>query len=262
MESTGSYGGLIAKVSAGAEKGPVTNGIDYVAFTSSSGGSDRMMLLVRSDRFEVVGTGARELASGGDSITFPGGNSRRPFVVTLRDPRNDGLMFRFMVNHLTRGNQLARRRQAEGLREWARNQELPIIAAGDYNFDFRNLTGNQSMSIFLRREANDGGKFVWDWVMPGVVFEIEGEDDASRSASFIGRLVDTNWSGNGTSDDYRDSLLDFVFVGQGARDWASRSTVIVRSGDFPDDVATSDHRPVEAILKPDAKSIDAGGPRE
>ena len=172
--------------------------------------------------------------------------------------------FHFMVNHLTRGNQLARRRHAEGLREWARLQELPIIAAGDYNFDFdfRNLTGNQAMSIFMRREANDGGKFVWDWIIPSVASEVEGEDDTTRRIGLIGELIDTNWDGNGTDDNFRDSLLDFVFLGQGARDWGATSTVIVRSGDFPDDEATSDHRPVEAVLDPGGMSVDVGGPRE
>jgi endonuclease/exonuclease/phosphatase family metal-dependent hydrolase len=177
---------------------------------------------------------------------------------------NDDLEFHFMVNHLTRGNQLNRRRQAEGLRKWARDQDAPIVAAGDYNFDydFRNLTGNQAMSIFMRREANDGGKFVWDWVIPGIEFEIDGDDDTTRRVNLIGQLVDTNWDGNGTSDSYRDSLLDFVFVAQEARDWAAESTVIVRSGDFPDDASSSDHRPVEAVLDPKANSVDVGGPRD
>lgn len=64
---------------------------------------------------------------------------------------NNDMEFLFMVNHLTRGNQDIRRKQAEGLREWARLQTVPVIAAGDYSF--RNLTGNRSMAIFMRRDA-------------------------------------------------------------------------------------------------------------
>lgn len=41
---------------------------------------------------------------GPNSVTFPGGNSRRPFLVELRDRENNNLEFAFMVNHLIRGN--------------------------------------------------------------------------------------------------------------------------------------------------------------
>ena len=63
------------------------------------------------------------------------------------------------------------------------------------------------------------------------------------------------------ADHYRDSLPDFVFVGQAARDWGATSTVIVCSGDFPDDEATSDHRPVEAILDPNGESVEVWSAR-
>lgn len=39
----------------------------------------------------------------------------------------------------------------------------------------RRLTGNQAMTIFMRKESDDGGAFVWDWVIPGIEFEFEGE---------------------------------------------------------------------------------------
>ena len=34
-----------------------------------------------------------------------------------------------------------------------------------------------------------------------------------------------------------------------SKDWVTRSRVIVREGDFPDDDSTSDHRPVEVLIK-------------
>ena len=48
--------------------------------------------------------------------------------------------------------------QAEGLREWARTQTLPIIAVGDYNFDydFRTGTGNEAFAAFLQRVCGSG----------------------------------------------------------------------------------------------------------
>lgn len=242
--------------------------IDYHAFASSTGNTDRMMLLARADRFNLVGSDAIELQNDGrpgtGAITFPGGGSRRPFLVRLRDTENGNLELIFMVNHLTRGNQQVRRTQAEGLREWARQQTVPVIAAGDYNFDFDfgNLTGNRAMTIFMRRDANDGGAFVWNWIIPGAEFEIEGASDSERRVNLLAQLIDTNWTGDNSEDQFRDSLLDFIFVAQGARDWAAKSTVIVRTNDFPDDEDTSDHRPVEATLDPESDAVDVGGPQD
>jgi|GEM_PF-5879224 len=45
-------------------------------------------------------------------------------------------------------------------------------------------------------------------------------------------------------DRYPDSILDFVFVANDAKNWSGKSNVVVRSGDFPDSDKTSDHRPV------------------
>ncbi len=73
---------------------------------------------------------------------------------------------------------------------------------------------------------------VWKWVRPEP-------------------LIDTNWSdrdGDGI-DNYIDSLLDFSFLAGAAKTWRASSRVIVRENDFPDDETTSDHRPVELILK-------------
>lgn len=254
----------VRATSSGTYKSAVdASGVEYLAFTSASGNSDRMMLLIRKDRFDLVGSGATELVNDGRSggITFPGGASRRPFLIRLKDTKNGDQELIFMVNHLTRGNQLNRRTQAEGLREWARLQTVPIIAAGDYNFDFdfANLTGNRSMSIFMRLDADDKGKFVWRWIIPDAEFEIEGDTDATRRVGLLARFVDTNWSGN-SSDSFRDSMLDFIFVAKGARNWKASSTVIVRQGDFPDDVSTSDHRPLEAVLDPAGSADDVGGP--
>lgn len=49
---------------------------------------------IRSDRDRQRLTGS----SGPNNITFPGGNSRRPFLVELRDRENNNLEFGFMVS--------------------------------------------------------------------------------------------------------------------------------------------------------------------
>ena len=130
-----------------------------------------------------------------------------------------------MTNHLARRDKQLRQFQAVGLREWARDSNTPIIAAGDFNFDysFRTQKGNESFNVFMR----DG---IWEWIKPNP-------------------LIDTNWSGSGLVDTYPDSMLDFVFVANGAKDFESRCSVVVREGDFPDDDNTSDHRATVAQFK-------------
>jgi hypothetical protein len=61
-------------------------------------------------------------------------------------------------------------------------------------------------------------------------------------------LVDTQWSDRDGEDAYLDSCPDFTFVAGAAMQWNCQSRVVVREGDFPDDEATSDHRPVVLVV--------------
>ena len=133
-----------------------------------------------------------------------------------------------MVNHLARGSEEARQLQAKKLVQWARQESMPIVALGDYNFDyvFETRGGNEAFRLFMKDS-------VWEWVEP-----VE--------------LVDTNWYDNPQEpdgkDDYPGSMLDFVFVAGPAKDWTKSCKIIVRDGDFPDSEQTSDHRPYELIV--------------
>jgi endonuclease/exonuclease/phosphatase family metal-dependent hydrolase len=136
--------------------------------------------------------------------------------------RIDGQEFLLINVHLARGNEKLRTEQATGLREWAKSQSLPAVLAGDCNFDynFRTKRGNEAYTAFF-----EGG--TWLEALPE-------------------ERIDTNWAdANGDGqDDYPDSSLDFgAFCGHG-KSLSATSGVIVRSGDFPDTNATSDHRPV------------------
>ena len=91
------------------------------------------------------------------------------------------------------------------------------------------------------------GAFVWKWLISSTEIEISGSG-GTRRVRMIAEFVDTNWAG-GRSNDFTDSIPDFIFVAQDARTWEASSSVIVRDGDFPDDSETSDHRPVEAVLE-------------
>ena len=92
------------------------------------------------------------------------------------------------------------------------------------DYSFVTQTGNDAFTEFL-------GGDTWRWVKPDP-------------------LVDTNWAdhdGDG-SDDYPDSMLDFVFVAGAAQSWTAECDVVVRTEDFPDDQTTSDHRPVSCVI--------------
>ena len=45
-----------------------------------------------------------------------------------------------------------------------------------------------------------------------------------------------------------NSVLDFVFIANMPASWEASSEIIVRSGDFPDNRSTSDHRQVAATF--------------
>ena len=54
-------------------------------------------------------------------------------------------------SYLPASQETLRRKQAAGLREWARDSSTPIIAMGDFNFDylFRKQRGNESFNEFI-----------------------------------------------------------------------------------------------------------------
>ncbi|MEM1227516.1 MAG: endonuclease/exonuclease/phosphatase family protein, partial [Planctomycetota bacterium] len=144
-------------------------GSNYQSIASKSGGGDRLQVLFRSDRFELIRN--IELTQGG-SFRLNDGNHRSPLLVHLRD-RATNLHFQVVANHLARGNAELREEQASGLREWARHQTIPTVTIGDFNFDYSFVTGtgNPGFAAMMR----DG---VWKWVQPE-------------------EWIDTNWSDGG-----------------------------------------------------------------
>jgi hypothetical protein len=79
---------------------------------------------------------------------------------------------------LTRGDESVRKRQAIGLRNWASEQRLPIIAIGDYNFDvdFKTRQGNEAYKRFT-----EGG--VCEWVKPEELIDSNWADVNPRLAA-------------------------------------------------------------------------------
>ena len=183
---------------------------------------DRLMIFFDASRLKLVSS--REL-NHYDRFRLNDGRHRSPLVAHFHDRVSDE-DFLLLHNHLARGNAEFRQEQAAGLREFARNSSLPLIAVGDYNFDFvfETRQGNPAFTEFMR----DG---VWHWLEPD-------------------ELIDTNWFDPEPDgiDNYPGSMLDFSFVAGQAKEWSVTSRVIVRDGDFPDDEKTSDHRPVEVVV--------------
>ncbi|MEM9941892.1 MAG: endonuclease/exonuclease/phosphatase family protein [Planctomycetota bacterium] len=197
-------------------------GKHYKYAYSKSGRSDRLQILYNEDKYKKI----RHFEIQEINIQQ---RYRAPLVVHLKK-RNSGLEFLVMVNHLARGKSEIRQQQATMLVDWARDQTLPLIALGDYNFDFvfDTQAGNQSFKNFMRDN-------IFNCVQPEA-------------------WVDSNWYDNPESpdgkDDYPGSMLDFAFVAGPAKQWESRCQIIVRAGDFPDDRTRSDHRPYELITLP------------
>jgi hypothetical protein len=213
--------------------------VDFV--TSASGGfkdADSLLLVVDAKRFAIedvyemhryAGISANFNVMDSDSPEYGAVRARSPLVAKLRDKATSGT-FWLIVNHLARGEADLRVEQAKALKKWAEDHAgEPIIAAGDFNFDydFKTQKGNAAYDAMM-----DGG--VWQWLKPDP-------------------LIDSNWAENRNNpghDRYPDSILDFVFVANAARNWKGESDVIVRPGDFPDTDKTSDHRPIIATFEP------------
>ncbi len=214
--------------------------VDFV--TSASGGyadADTLMLAVDARRFRIdevfelhryAGIRANFTVDEESSSEFGSVRARSPLIARLHDLAT-GRSFWLVTVHLARGEKELRADQARALRRWAAERNEPIVAAGDFNFDYDFTTGRGNPAYDAMLEEG-----TWEWVKPEP-------------------LVDSNWSedrrkGLPGVDSYPDSILDFVFVANAAKAWHGTSDVIVRAGDFPDDDRTSDHRPIIATFAP------------
>jgi endonuclease/exonuclease/phosphatase family metal-dependent hydrolase len=165
----------------GAEEG---EGANYESYLGTTGAADRLLLIWDNERFAMIDNGQlREI----------GLNGRAPLWVHLREQAT-GLEFMVMVNHLHRSNEATRHRQAQMLNAWAAGQALPVIALGDYNFDWNLPNGDLDHDVGYDNMVADG---VWQWVRPT-------------------ELVTTQCSGWPCGF---NSVLDFVFVSGPAQAW-------------------------------------------
>lgn len=178
----------------------------------TTGGGDRLGVVFNTSEFVLIDD--FEL----DWINI-GGNVRAPLVAHLR-LTDGGTEFLFVVNHLYRSRSDRRHQQARELNDWAETQTLPVITAGDFNFDWDAEDGDTFHDRGYDELTEDN---VFEWIRPP------------------SPLIKTH-------DSHHNSVLDFVFASGDAKVWNATSEIIVRAGDFPDDNTTSDHRPVRATF--------------
>jgi endonuclease/exonuclease/phosphatase family metal-dependent hydrolase len=184
---------------------------EYRSILGTTGDRDRLLILYDDDLLDHVETiELHELNIGG--------GVRAPLIARLRLTVS-GREFLFMVNHLYRGNAGARHVQATKLNAWARQQQLPVIAVGDYNFDWNLPKGEKDHDKGYDNLTRDG---VFTWTRPPVLVQTQ------CSQSF-------------------NSVLDFVFVSGEARTWKASSEIKFREPAYcNDDSQRPDHRPVTA----------------
>lgn len=204
----------------GAEDG---EGADFRRVVGTTGGGDRLAIIFNARRFRLVRQ--QEL------MDINEGNHRAPLVAELEETAT-GRRFLFMVNHLARGNTALRHRQATKLNQWVRTQTLPVVAVGDYNFDFDVAGGDQNHDRGFDNMTAGGA---WTWVRPPTLIKTQ------CSPQF-------------------NSVLDFVFVNAAAQSWVGTSEIIVAPNDCDPSPQTSDHRPVVGRFNAAGLTPTGGGP--
>ncbi|MEZ6243354.1 MAG: hypothetical protein R3B57_09950 [Phycisphaerales bacterium] len=185
---------------------------DFVYILGTTGGADKMAIIYDADRFDLVETMELEHIN-------PWGSVRAPLVAHLRQI-SDGAEFLFVINHLYRSNADRRHEQAELLNEWAHQQSLPVIAVGDYNFDWEVQGGDTDHDAGFDNMVANG---VFSWVRPAVLTKTQ-------------------------LNPHYDSVLDFVFISEAGNSWGATATILTAGFPTLDTDETSDHLPVMAMF--------------
>ena len=128
-----------------------------------------------------------------------------------------GVHFLVVVNHLYVNQSKGRHRQAEMLNMWANNRPFPIIAIGDFHFEWE-LDGETRDAGFDLLTKGD----VFTWVRPEL-------------------LVPTQCNSN--------SIQDFVFAAGTAKTWKSQSQIQFSESTYCPDDDESAHRPIVATFE-------------
>lgn len=132
---------------AGAEQGA---GIEYGSVLGATGASNRMLILYRRDRLELLAT---------EEIMEARATERHAAPLAAHFRSADGPEFMFVVVNFS--EQAARREaQSAGLAAWAATQALPLIAVGSFNFELdEDGEGDAGFDSLLAASG-------WSWLRP------------------------------------------------------------------------------------------------
>ncbi|MEB3280865.1 MAG: endonuclease/exonuclease/phosphatase family protein [Lyngbya sp.] len=191
----------------------INNKADFQSFLGTTGNADKLAIIYNSNQLNLVKQEELNQINIGGSV--------RAALVGHFQVKSTGEEFLFMVNHLYRTNDKLRHEQARLLNRWAQKQQLPIIAVGDYNFDWdvKNGDSKRDQGYDLLTENQ-----VFTWVRPQ---EIIATHCSSRY----------------------NTVLDFVFISSRAELISASSKILYPEAEYcPDTPQKSDHRPVQATL--------------
>ena len=191
-------------------------GSRYLYMLGSTGSSDRLAIVWDANKLQLKaedGSDADPRDPGFDVTDFElmsvydflignddiGG--RAPLVARF-EVRGSGEQFWFMVNHLHRTKGSYRHKQAELLNEWVQGISNPVIAVGDYNFDY-GLTPTDPAIHTGNRDAG------FDNMVAGDRFL--GVEPQELVRTQVSDVEKTHYNG----------VLDFVFVAGEAQQWES-----------------------------------------
>lgn len=197
----------ILPLEQGAEEGEDSH---FTPILGTTGVADRLLILYKDNELEEI----QHFELKNINI---GGKVRAPLVVQFRI-KETGQEFIFMVNHLYRTHKIERKEQAHLLNRWASQQTLPIIAVGDYNFDWNVKSTVHDPGYDLMTQDN-----VFKWIQPKSKFP--------------------------TTCGHFNTILDFVFVAGEAQKWPASSKIYDRPNYCPDTPFSSDHRPLFATFR-------------
>ncbi|WP_187153006.1 lamin tail domain-containing protein [Acaryochloris marina] len=191
---------------------------NFESILGTSGGSDRLQIIYDKSKLNKLNSSPMELTGiGGD---------RKPLVEEF-EVISDNTKFLFAVNHFNRGSARKRQEQARKFRDWAGRQTLPVVAVGDYNFDFdiSAMDGNPAFEIFFEEP-------VFSWARQTCL--------SSNTCPSTGTQCNECF----------DGLLDFIFLSGDAKKWSNQSEILFKGSSFCDNDPTgaSDHFPVQAII--------------
>jgi endonuclease/exonuclease/phosphatase family metal-dependent hydrolase len=178
---------------------------------SEGGRNDRLAIAYDKSKYELVTHFALDEVNIGGRV--------RPALIGLFRDRATSTEFYFIVNHLYRSDGGARLVQSKLLNMWIRKRDIPTIAVGDYNYDWKASYGIKKYDPGFDMLTADG---VLKWVVPA-------------------KLVKTHCARHNT-------IVDFVFVSRHFSLFEQQSRIEMDEPSYCESQShgDSDHRPVFA----------------